>query len=204
MLDDRIVPSDLGCKALLLPDERASPAFLWMREIKAYPRGVAFALEAIESTSTALEAYLLRLAQADAISGLVGTACELLCRIAINMISNPGSSGIGRIRMEGIFGEPILSTKLREYRITFLFLCFGKGTCLLPARIVTHVLEPFHGFPKQSVIQTTCCFKVRSQMVGLLAIYLQRQFQKERGRFTFFAHTHATVLETILSVSIPH
>jgi hypothetical protein len=58
-----------------------------------------------------------------------------------------------------------------------------------PTRIRAHEPKSLHGFTQQGIVQTARRFKTCSQLFGLLAAHMQRQFQQEGGRLTFFAHT---------------
>src|SRR5713226_3954979 len=153
----------------------------------ALPRSepVSGSLVPLAVTPTALKAHLLGLSQADSISRLIGTGSELLCRIAVNVIGNPGRSGARRTGMKSIFGEAVLLTKLGEQGMTLLLTGLGKSSGELPARISPHLLKPFHGLSQERIVETAGRFKMRTQLFCLLAVYLKRQFQQERGRLTF-------------------
>src|SRR5260370_32658454 len=156
MLDHGIVPIDHGGKTILLPDEITRMAFLWSLQDEPESRGIALAFHTIQAPPATLKPHFLALAQTHTVSRLIGTGCQLLSRIAINMLSYPAGSGIGRIGMESIFRKAVFLTKSQESRVAFLLLGLGEIAGLLPTRISPHLLEPFHGFPKQGVIGTAC------------------------------------------------
>ena len=171
------------------PDEPARIAFFWRLEDKAQALFVALALHAVQSTSLALEAYRSRLPETHAIDRLIGTSSELLGGIAVKMISNPGRSGFSCIGMQAHTPRNRTLAGVGRKSVAFLFVDW-QPSCLLPPRVSPHLLEAFHGFAQQGIIETASRFKMRTQMFSLLRIYLQGQFQQERGRFRSFAHTH--------------
>jgi hypothetical protein len=106
MFDDRIIPVNECLDAVLLEEENPRVTFLWPLEDKAQALFVGLALDTIQATATALKADLLRLSQADTIGPLIGSGGQFLRRIAIDVVSNPGRSGLGSVGMEGIFEKP--------------------------------------------------------------------------------------------------
>src|SRR5215472_13302445 len=107
------------------------------------------------------------------------------------MISNPRRSGLGRIGMQRVFGETVLLSELREESRAFMFLGLGDETGLLPPWISPHLLETRDRLPKQGIVETASRFKVRSQVLGLLRIHPQGEFDQEGRRLAllhaFFA-----------------
>jgi hypothetical protein len=182
MFDDGIVPVNLGLDAVLLEEEKTLVACFWSLEHKAQALFVGLAFQTVQAT--ALKAHLLGLPETDAISRLVGTGSELLCRIAVDVVSNPSGSGRRRRSMESLFREAILLSQLGEESRSFLLVVFGDAACLLPSGISPHLFEPRDRLPKQRIVETASRFKMGSQVLGLLRIDLQGQFQQERGRLT--------------------
>jgi hypothetical protein len=76
--------------------------------------------------------------------------------------------------MQRIFREAVLLPELRKEGVPFLFTGLRDHACLLPSRISPHLLEALHGLPKKRIVETACRLKVRSQMLGLLAINTKR------------------------------
>src|SRR5438067_110154 len=92
MFHNRIIPINERREAILLPEQVARIPFFWSLEDETQALFVGLALHTVQSTTPALEPHLLRLPKAYPISRLIGTSSELLRRITVNVIGNPGSS----------------------------------------------------------------------------------------------------------------
>src|SRR5258708_22256870 len=73
MGDHLIFPIDHGFQLVMLPDQKASIALLWLVQHEAQSGIVAFVLQAPQSSSPALEAHAARFSHTDAVEGLIGT-----------------------------------------------------------------------------------------------------------------------------------
>ena len=63
-----------------------------------------------------------------------------------------------------------------------LFVGTGEETGLLPSALGTHPMQAPHGLAEQRIVEVASGLKVPMQMLGLLAVDLERQFQQEGGR----------------------
>ena len=175
--------SDESGKPIVLPHEPARMPFFRSLEDKTQPLCVVLAFHAVQTPPCALETNPAGLPKTHPIGSLIGTGCQLLRRVALKMISNPGRSGTGRIGVQRIFLEAIVVPELRVKSMPFLFFGFGEAACLSPSRISTHHPKALHRLSQQSIVETACCFKMRSQMFCLLAARLQGQFNRNVGVF---------------------
>ena len=70
----------------------------------------------------------------------------------------------------------------RKGSFTCLFVGTREEAGLLPAEIGTQAAQAFHGLTQQRIVQVASGLKMPTQVLGLLAVDLQRQFQQEGGR----------------------
>jgi hypothetical protein len=169
MLHQRIEPVDDGGNDLLIPEQKAAIASVWV-EHEAQADIIAFALHAIHPPATASKPHVACSAHAHSIGCLIGTGRQGLGHRGIDMLGNPGDAGVLGILMQVVFGKVVLFAQSRKSLGAFLFVRARQSTRLCPGGIVAHSSQAFVGFRKQSVIQTPCRLQVSAEVVLLVPI----------------------------------
>ena len=119
MGDHFISPIDHGFQLVILPDQKAAIALLWLLQHETQSGIVAFVLQARETSSPALEADAARFSHTDAVEGLIGTRGQGLGQHRIQMVGNPGDARRFGIPVQGVFREAIPLPQCGKGRLSF-------------------------------------------------------------------------------------
>jgi hypothetical protein len=180
--DHLVLPINHGFQLILLPDQEAAIALLWLLQHETQSGIVAFVLQAREPSSPALEADAACFSHADAVEGAIGSAGQGLGQHRIEMVSNPADTCRFGILVQSVFREAIALPQGGKGYTALLFLRLGNGTCRLPGGIGSHASQPFLPFGKHSIVEGSARLQVPAQAFGLPVIHDLGQFQQERGR----------------------
>jgi hypothetical protein len=96
------------------------------------------------------------------------------------MVRDPGGIRLGRKRMQGVCRKAMLEAQRRKGSGACRFVGTRDEAGLLPSALGTHVAQAFHGLTQQRMVQVPSGLKMPTQMPGLLAVDLERQFRAEK------------------------
>ena len=182
MGDHFISPIDHGFQLVILPDQKAAIALLWLLQHETQSRIVAFGLQARKTSSPALEADAARFSHTDAVESVIGTRGQGLGQHRIHMLGNPAGARRLGIRVQGVFREAIPLPQGGKGRSALLLLCPRHGTSRLPGGISSHPSQAFLPFGKHGIVEGSPCLQMSPDAFGLPLMHDQGQFQQHRGR----------------------
>ena len=160
MGDHLIFPIDHGFQLVILPDQKAAIALLWLLQHETQSGIVAFVLQAPQSSSPALEADAACFSHTDAVEGLIGARGQGLGQHRIQMVGNPADARRFGILVQGVFREAI---------------ALSQGG--------SHLAQTALSFGKHGIVEGSPSLQMPPDAFGLPLIHDQGQFQQHRGRF---------------------
>jgi hypothetical protein len=122
--------------------------------------------------------------QANPIEGMVGARGEGLGQHRIQVVGDPGLPGFFGILVQGVFAEAVLLPQRAKSGSSLLLVGRRERSRRLPGRIVPHASQSSLSFQEHGVVELPAGLQVPPDALGLARIYLQRQFQQKRRRFT--------------------
>src|SRR5260370_12451146 len=120
------------------------------------------------------------------------------------MLGQPTDScGFG-IRVQGVFGEPILLAQGSKGRVPLLLLGRRNGAGGVPDGISAHEAQATLAFGEDGVVELTGRFQMGTHSLGHPRIYRQGQFEHKGRRLALLRHPNALLCHTMEHIFQKH